>query len=247
MLSKAVLDKIKAIIENNYAKLAISMSNKSGKSILENVYDQNFGAEASNLISRGSKAILNTNLKKLIEKQKEEALSKFENLMLESNLQNKLKVKEALQADSIRQLQQQLKDASEGFIRDWKRVAATEVSNAVGLGSVDKIIEHSENPEETYVYRINPNDARTCRECRKFYIDTDGSPKLYRLSTIVGNGSNYGKKRQDWKPVTLATHPNCRDTPIIELKPGWKLLPNGSVTFMGREAWAEYIKQKLTA
>lgn len=246
MIDRKLLARIRSIVENNYNKLAISMLGlDSDESILDKVYNKNYGKTPESKISKESKRFLNENLKKLVEQQKLEVANKFESLMVESNLQNRLKAKEALSPDSIRRIQQNLKDASQGFIKDWKRVAVTEVSNAVGLGSVDKIIERAENPHETYVYRINPNDSRTCRECRKFYIDKDGSPKLYRLSTIVGNGSNYGKKRSEWKPVTTATHPNCRDTPIIELKPGWKLLPGGNVTFMGHEAWPEYIKQKL--
>jgi hypothetical protein len=245
VINKKLIDRLKSIVDNNYAKLQIGIGLTSPRSLLDMVFDHNYGEGEQGSTALESKQLLRDNLRRQIEKQKRDVMDKFETILSDSKIENKLNLKETLDTESIRKITQQFKDASAGYIRDWKRVAVTEVSNAVGLGSVDKIIENSKNPQETYAFRIAKIDGKLCKECRKFYVDSDGSPKLYRLTTIVGNGSNYGKKRDAWKAVVGSTHPSDRCSPIIELKPGFKLLPGGSVTFIGHEEWPKYIAQKL--
>jgi hypothetical protein len=152
-------------------------------------------------------------------------------------------VKEA----SLGKVKQQLRDTSKEANRDWQRVALTEMSNAIGVGSVDRIVSNNadKNAEEVYVYRVIVGDSLTCKFCRRFYGDVGQPPKVYRLSTLLGNGSNYGKKQDMWKPVVGATHPNTRTSQILELKPGFKVLPGGRVTFIGRENWNSYINEVL--
>ncbi len=122
------------------------------------------------------------------------------------------------------------------------------MSNAIGIGSVDRIAEQNEGKDfgDVFVYRIVVNDAALCKWCRRFYQDSDGSPRVYKLSTLLSNGSNYGKKTADWLPVVGATHPNERCSQVIELKRGWKVLPGGRQTYIGNEKWAEYIVNKVS-
>lgn len=136
-----------------------------------------------------------------------------------------------------------------GATKDWDRIVNTEVSNAIGQGSVDQVVARnkSSDPDQVYVYRINPDDGKTCKYCRRFYIDSDGSPKVYTLSKILSNGTNYGRKADSWTPVAGATHPNCRDSQLIELRPGWAVKSGGTVTFIGLDAWTAYIRQKVSA
>lgn len=201
---------------------------------------------------------LNANMEQLIDKQAFDVMSRIEGLIRDNNneyrfdaLQNLDRAEaldEVVKKNTVSKLKQLLRDTSKDSNRNWSRIAATEISNAVGLGSVDRIVmdNRTKNAGEVYVYRVNPNDAATCKYCRKFYIDSDQSPKVYRLSTIMGNGSNYGLKAAEWKPVSTATHPNCRDSQVLELRPGFKLLPGGKVEFIGLEEWREYIAKKVT-
>ncbi len=198
-----------------------------------------------------SKDYLHSNMKHLIEKQKTNVLSQIEGMIRDTNNQfkfDKLQKLDDLSKDkSIRGLKTQLRDYSRDANRNWDRIVNTEMSNAISLGSVDRIAD--DNPtkdmDEVYVYRIVKNDAALCKYCRRFYLDSDGSPKLYRMSTLLSNGSNYGQKAADWQPTAMATHPNERCSQVIELKPGFRLLSGGSVTFIGKEAWAEYIQEKV--
>lgn len=200
---------------------------------------------------------LNANMEQLIDKQAFDVLSRIEGLIRDNNnayrfdaLQN-LNRTEALDAvvkkNTVAGLKQKLRDSSKDASRNWSRIAATEISNAVGIGSVDRIVIDNQSKDlgEVYAYRVNPNDAATCKYCRKFYIDNDQSPKVYRLSALMGNGSNYGLKTNEWKPVTTSTHPNCRDSQVLELRPGFRLLPGGKVEFIGLDEWRKYIEKKV--
>lgn len=205
-------------------------------------------------VHSASKDYLNANVKNLIEKQKADTLSKMEILIRETNNEFKFNTQQGLddlvqRDESISQLKIRLRDASGDGNRNWDRIVNTEVSNAISLGSLDRIVDENvdKSTDEVYVYRIVVNDAALCKYCRRFYLDSDGTPKLYRLSTLLSNGSNVGRKKDAWLPVATATHPNERCSQVIELKPGWKLLPGGSVTFIGREAWDAYIAKKVVA
>lgn len=51
-----------------------------------------------------------------------------------------------------------------------------------------------------------------CRWCIKAYL-TDGigsEPKIFKLSELVANGSNFGLKPVDWKPIITSHHVFCR-------------------------------------
>lgn len=206
---------------------------------------------------RSSIDYLTENFKALIEKQRADVTSRIESMIQDENNQlkfetmkqpGKMDVLESLQNESKGKLKTKLRDLSKDATRNWERVVHTEVSNAISLGSVDRIIEDNKgkNPEDVLVYRIVKDDAALCKWCRKFYVDSDGTPKIYRLSELLANGSNYGKKTSDWKPVALATHPNERCSPVIEVKRGYKVLKSGAQTFIGFDEWEAYIRSKVS-
>lgn len=200
---------------------------------------------------------LNDKTKQYIDKLKLDMMTKVEGLIRENNdaykmdaLQNLDRqdvLDELMKESSLGKLKQKLKDTSGDGNRDWMRVAVTEMSNAIGIASVDRIVSDNRDADldDVFVFRITVKDAKTCKWCRRFYDDEDGSPKLYRLSTLLANGSNYGKKTDSWEPVIGATHPNERCSQMIELKPGFKLLPDGSVSYIGLDKWNSYILDKL--
>jgi hypothetical protein len=201
---------------------------------------------------------LNDKMKQQIEKLKQEVITRLEGLVRDNNDDYKLDALRNVNRDefadaliresSLGELRQKLRDTTGDGNRNWLRVALTETSNAIGLGSVDRIVTDNRNADmnDVYVFKITVRDNITCKWCRRFYNDGDGTPKLYRLSTILENGSNYGKKTDDWKPVAGATHPNTRTSQVIELKPGFRLKDGGVPTYIGLDAWPEYIHNKLT-
>lgn len=199
----------------------------------------------------------NEALKTAISKLQQDVTARLINLVQENNqgykynaLQNLDRSEEfdkLVKESTVSKLKQKLRDTTGDVNRDWLRVATTVMSEAIGNGSVDRIVTENSDKDagEVYVYRIVVNDAALCKYCRRFYMDDDGSPKVYKLSTLLGNGSNFGKKKDSWLPVVGATHPNERCSQVIELKPGWKVLPGGKQTYIGLEKWNDYIVNKV--
>lgn len=202
---------------------------------------------------------LNENAKQLIEKLEADFTTKVSNIIRANNdnykanaLQNLDRsdsADELVKEATLPKVKREINELRDSAVSDWKRVTLTEMNNAIGAGSVDRIVV--QNPEkdlnDIFVYRIPVNDAKTCIFCKKFYLDpNDGTYKIYKLSQLLNNGSNYGKKQNAWLPVIGSTHPNTRTSQIIELRPGWKLVSGGAQTFIGLEEWQKYIAEKLS-
>lgn len=201
---------------------------------------------------------INDKTKQLIEKMKLDVMTRVESTIRDNNdaykmdaLQNLDRtdiLDELTKESTLGKLKQKLRDTSGDGNRDWTRIAVTEMSNAIGLGSVDRIVSDNRdtNLEDIYVFRITVKDAVTCKWCRRFYNDSDGSPKLYKLSTLMSNGTtNIGKKTDAWQAVIGSTHYHERCSQMIELKPGWALNGDGSVRYIGLDKWKAYIFDKL--
>jgi hypothetical protein len=105
-------------------------------------------------------------------------------------------------------------------------------------------LELDQNSSKTYINK-DGIISHNCRWCSEFYVDNDGSPKLYKLTSLLDNGSNYGKKRDTWQAVIGATHPNERCSGILELKPGFMLKSDGTSTYIGMAKWPGYILNKV--
>jgi hypothetical protein len=201
---------------------------------------------------------LNDSAKACIEKLRVDTVTRIQNMVRDNN--NDFRMDSLLNMDrpdaldqvvrqsSVGKLRQKLRDASGDGNRDWTRIATTEISNAIGLASADRIVTDNikKDLEEVYVYRIAVNDAATCKWCKRFYIDEDGSPAVYKLSTLMANGSNMGKQRDAWQPTVMSTHPSERCSQILELKPGFALSGN-KPTYIGTDKWNSYIVNKVRA
>lgn len=201
---------------------------------------------------------LNSNMAQLIDSQKAAVASRIEGFIRDNNNKYKMdalqnldrhpNIDQMVKEQTIPQLKRNLRDYTGTASKNWDRIVNTEVSNAVGLGSTDRIVGENKEKDlgEIYVYRIVIRDGSLCKFCRKFFLDSDGTPKVYKLSTLLNNGSNYGKKADQWLPTTMVTHPNERCSQIIELKPGWAVKSGGSQTFIGHDAWRDYILNKVS-
>lgn len=200
---------------------------------------------------------VNESMRNSIEKLKQDMSTRIVGYIQDNNQDFKFRqmknggnmadAREIMKESTISQLKKKLQDLSGDANRDWLRIATTEMSNAIGIGSTDRIVAQNKTTtlDEVYVYRIVVSDGALCKWCRRFYMDSDGSPALYKLSTLLSNGSNYGKKTDAWQPVVGATHPNERCSQVIEVKRGWKVIPGGGQVFIGNDAWDEYIVNKL--
>lgn len=122
-------------------------------------------------------------------------------------------VPEAIKNDTERyKVIQQLREMSGDWERDWHRVAHTEMWDAKVRGEAQAIF-NGESPlsskkGETKVFkRPGPN---ACSKCKELYLEPDGiTPRIFTLSELQANGTNYGKKQRDWVATLGTVHPNC--------------------------------------
>lgn len=145
---------------------------------------------------------------------------------------------------AAKRIAQELRAKTKDLYKDWDRVVTTEMAQAQNLGALDAITENSKGKahNEIYVYKIGVIDDKRCKVCEKLWTLPDGvTPKVYRLSELTANGTNYGKKTADWKATVETTHPNCRDF-LMELPISWGF-QNGALTYI-KEGWNECKKQR---
>ena len=261
MISKAQLEKIRRIIARNYSMLAVGRNlslayfhnllneGKSGPQTIKELEKQ---LKGSTIIAKPTHGLalehMSENLEALIEKQRMLAQASVEGVLRDYNLDARNRMLQGLESSgSISQIKTKLQDISGDAGRKWAAVVNTEVANSVGMGSIDRVVENNqaEDLNEVYVFRIPVVDSALCVDCRRFYLDDDGSPAVYRLSTLLANGSNYGRKRSAWLPVANATHVNDRETGVIQIRRGWKVLPGGRLDFVGNEGWDKYMVGKV--
>jgi hypothetical protein len=118
-----------------------------------------------------------------------------------------------------------LAHVQETFLRDWRRVARTELVEAHGQGAVASLIARhpsqagADTPEipQILVYKIT--SVNSCAHCRRIWIGADGAPRLYPLSEVLANGTNEGRKAEDWRAVPGPIHPNCTEGALLEYTP----------------------------
>lgn len=97
---------------------------------------------------------------------------------------------------------------------NFTKGATVALTNLVNNAAVDEVTTNNLIAQlptsEIRVYKRVKNDGRLCAWCNKFYTNKDGSPKVYRLTDLLANGSNDGLPKSAWKPVVGSTHPRCR-------------------------------------
>ncbi len=97
---------------------------------------------------------------------------------------------------------------------NFTKGATVALTNLVNNAAVDEVMTNNLinriPTADIRVYKRVKNDGRLCAWCNKFYTNKDGSPKVYRLTDLLANGSNDGLSKSAWKAVVGSTHPRCR-------------------------------------
>ena len=127
---------------------------------------------------------------------------------------------------------QQLRNLTQDWERDWHRVAHSEMWDAKVQGEANAIMDNespiSKKGKDTMVFKRPAPNA--CNKCKQLYLEADGiTPKLFKITELQANGSNYGKKQADWKPTLGILHPNCM-CPLSVMPDGYKFDSSGQLT-----------------
>ena len=123
----------------------------------------------------------------------------------------------------IQKLKSELGKRVGDWSRDWNRVAVTEKVNAMNAGMADSFHKNHGDP---WVFKRTMPGA--CKHCLRLHIGPDGHPRIFKLSTLQANGTNAGKKAQDWAAVVGSTHPHCQ-CQLVRVPDGWGFDEDGTL------------------
>jgi len=95
------------------------------------------------------------------------------------------------------------------WAKDLGRIVDTEMNNIFQKGRAVQIAE-SNKGKDPLVYKDVFDQA--CRHCIHLYLTRGlgSEPRVFRLSELIANGTNIGRKVGDWKATIGGVHPWCR-------------------------------------
>ncbi len=111
---------------------------------------------------------------------------------------------------SVRDMVSALGRKTEDWSRDFGRISDYVLHSAFDQGRAAGI--EREKGKDALVYKdVYPG---ACRHCISHFLTAGigSQPKIFKLSTLQANGTNVGKKVDNWLPVIGPLHPWCRCT-----------------------------------
>lgn len=94
---------------------------------------------------------------------------------------------------------------------DFERDFTGELTTLVNQAAIDVAFEeHGSEAVEQLCYKVVVNDSRICFHCHPSYLNEDGTPRIYKLGSLLANGSNFGKPKSAWLPSAGPDHYRCR-------------------------------------
>ena len=131
--------------------------------------------------------------------------------------------------ESTQELKSKLGWATGDWSRDWKRIANTELQQAMNTAQADYY--KKKHGAEVRISRVPAHDA--CDRCKDLFLGLDGKPKIFVLSDLEANGTNVGRKAKDWLPVVGTVHANCACS-TIRIPAGWGFNADGDLVPGGK-------------
>jgi len=138
-----------------------------------------------------------------------------------------------------------------GQRRNWKIVAETAMQAAKVAGSAQAIVNKvgiyalSDGPES--MVSVIPGQL-CCEDCTSHYTGADGQPRVFRLSTLLGAGSNadgdvthtkQNGRHTHWKTTLPPLHPSCGCS-IVYVPPGHGWV-DGKLSMLNKSLFAEHL------
>jgi len=125
--------------------------------------------------------------------------------------------KAILDRESIGMMSSEIGHKTKDWARDLDRISDYVLHDAHDHGRAYQIKKNLGTGALTYKKVFN----QACKSCIRLYLTAGwgSEPIIYKVDTLLRNGSNIGKKTKEWKPVIGATHPWCR-CEVVAVYPG---------------------------
>lgn len=136
--------------------------------------------------------------------------------------------------------------------RNWKIVAETALQTAKVAGSAQAIVNKvgvyalSDGAESSV--SVIPGRPACCADCTAHYVGPDGQPRVFKLSTLLGAGSNadgdvthqkQAGRHPYWKTTLPPLHPSCGCS-IVYVPPGHGWV-DGKLSMMNKSLFMEHL------
>lgn len=111
--------------------------------------------------------------------------------------------------DTVKSIVSRIGEKTRDWERDLGRIAETEMQNAYSYGKFNDYIAKFKDSNFHLYKEVYPG---ACRHCIRL-LTTKGigsQPILFTPQQLLKNGTNIGRKPQDWKATIGALHPFCR-------------------------------------
>lgn len=109
------------------------------------------------------------------------------------------------------ELSSELRKLNEDWSQDFSRISNYVLEEAYAIGRAEQIIEDYGQDAEVYKQTF----PGVCKHCEKNYGTPGDEPIVYKLTDLMANGNNIGRKDQE--PVIGPAHPWARS--ILHVKP----------------------------
>jgi hypothetical protein len=141
----------------------------------------------------------------------------FRNVFVEVDKKQRIRYEKLIRSTSeealakrwtAKQLATELGQRSGDWARDFDRMADYIMHDAFDRGKAQVILK--KEGSDAKVWKKVYHGA--CKHCQALWLTAGigSKPLIYKLSTLISNGSNVGAKTNDWKPTLGPTHPWCR-------------------------------------
>jgi len=139
-----------------------------------------------------------------------------------------------------------MRKRSDDHFRNWFRVAHTELQNARNFSVLDGIQDTNKGKKDKDILVYKRPSPGACKYCKAVYLEDDGStPKVFRLSDMKKNVSNFGLKSKQWQPTLEVVHPYCR-CELMQIPGGkdggWGFDEKGQIDFKGKKHKQKVVK-----
>jgi hypothetical protein len=135
--------------------------------------------------------------------------------------------------------------------KNWKRVAQTELHRAKIAGHAQAIVnkidvyQHSAGADSLVSVVPAP---QCCADCTDHYLDSSGSPKVFKLADLLAAGSNdtashtkKAGKHLHWKTTLPPLHPSC-GCQLVYIPPGYGWSA-GKLSLLQKSLFEDYIQK----
>lgn len=142
--------------------------------------------------------------------------SNIRNIIIEGDLKQRKNYEKIIKNEALRAVKYRegVKNLSSGigkqtndWARDLDRISYYIIHDSANSGIAMATVK--EYGEDALVY-VRVHD-KACKHCKRLYLKNEKTwePKIFKISELFNNGTNIGRKVDEWKSVIPPVHPWC--------------------------------------